>query len=91
MSGGQQEVISDGLQLADGEGRGGESLEQPAAVGECPVNSVKPEGGQEELKGGEEEEERTISRMPKHGRFRTSKADEGKSCSVQQHCARGRG
>ena len=90
MSNGQQEVVCDGLQLAEGKGRGGETLEQLAAVGESPVNSVQHKGGQEELKGGEEEEG-AVGGMPKHGRFRTSKADEGESNSVQQHCTRGGG
>ena len=86
MSDGQQKVVCDGLQLAEGEGRGRKTLEQLAAVGESPVNSVQHEGGQEELKGGEEEEEGAVGRMLKRGRFRTSKADEGESNSVQQHC-----
>ena len=66
------------------------------AAGESPVDGDGNGPGQEELKGGEEEEAKSkkggaVGGMQKHGRFRTSKADEGKSCSVQQHCARGRG
>ena len=88
----QQEVVCDELKLAEEEGSGGETLEQPTAVGKCLVNNVEHERGLGELKKGEKDEagskekEGAVGWPPKHGRFWTSKPDEGESCSVQ-HCA----
>ena len=78
----QPEVITSGLQLAEGKGSGGETLKDLTAVGEGPVNSVKHASGEDEVK----KKDGAVREAPKHGRFRITKPDEGESCSVHQHC-----
>ena len=82
MSEVQPEVITNGLQLAEGKGSGGKILKEVTAVGEGPVNSVKHKSGKDEVK----EEDGAVGGAPKHGRFRITKPDAGESTSVYQDC-----
>ena len=95
----EQEVINNEQEIinvepvGEGEGSGGVVSDPLAAAGESPVDGDEQGAGQEELKGEEEKkaestQEGAVGGTQKFGRFRTSKADEGESCSVHQHCTR---
>ena len=88
MSEEQQEAVSD-EQVAEGEGSEVAPSDPLSAMGESPVDGeeheiVQKEGGEED-KAGSKEKEGAVGGAPKHGRFRTSKAEEGELYSVQ-HC-----